>query len=603
MYRIKTNRGDTFESYNTNILEALQHQGIYLNASCGGKGSCGRCKIRVLEGKVNSISFSRISRKERESGYVLACQSYPASDLFIELPEKLIEVSEKISKAKIELINKVFFENPKILKPLVEKISLELKPPSIEDSVADFDRLKNNLGISLYIERGLASSISEYFRENKWQISLAKAEGEIIRFTTHEEKIYAVAVDIGTTTIALALIDMETAKIVDIATCYNSQIVYGDDVITRIIYSIEKEKGLEILRNSVVNDINALIKTVESRNRDGRISYVVLSGNTTMCHIFWGIPPKYIREEPYVPTFNHYPIWKASDAKLLLDRNIPVYTLPSVAGYVGGDIVAGVIASGMYKESALSLFIDIGTNGEIVIGNRDWLITASTSAGPCFEGSGISCGMRAIEGAIESFNFNKEKDTFQLGIIGNRSPLGICGSGMIDIVSELFSEGILDHKGKLLPDSSRYIKHVDEEFRFVFDDACYITQSDIDNIVRAKGAIYAGIYTVLEEVGVKEKDIEKVYLAGGFGEFLDIKKAIKIGMLPNIPIERFILLGNASLTGAILCVLSREIKRLADEVADIMTYIDLSGSKRFTEEYLSSLFLPHTDLERFKNSY
>ncbi|MEN2994509.1 MAG: ASKHA domain-containing protein [Thermodesulfovibrio sp.] len=600
MYKIKTNRGEVFETQEENLLQILQRNSIYLPASCGGKGVCGRCKIKIIEGKTKSSHFFGISEEEKNLGYALACQTYPESDIFIEVPEKLITVTERISSAKLWLIERPFKENPSLFDPLVKKIKLEITPPTIENPEADLESIKKALNKDLSISRRLVSILPEFLRENNWQINVAFTEKEIIDFLKGDTKIYAVSVDIGTTTVALALIDLEEGKILDIASCYNSQINYGDDVITRIIYAVENKNGLEILRKCIVEDINALINTVSLKHKEGKILCVIISSNTTMAHIFWGINPKYIREEPYTPALNHYPLWNASQAKLLLQPDVPVYTLPSVAGYVGGDIVAGILSSGMDLQEEISLFIDIGTNGEVVIGNNQWLITASTSAGPCFEGSGISCGMRATLGAVESFSYNKNIDSFTIKVIGDIKPKGICGTGMIDIVSELFSKGIIDQKGKFIKGNSKWIKEIDYEEGFIISENCYITQSDIDNIIRAKAAIYAGISTLLEEVGIREKEISKVYIAGGFGEFLDIKKAIKIGMLPNLPEEKFQFLGNTSLAGAVLCALSYKLKERAEEIADKMTYIDLSRSKKFMDEYISALFLPHTDWERFR---
>lgn len=603
MIKIRTTRGEVFESYEENLLKVLQNQGIYLNASCGGKGTCGRCKVKVIEGKVRSSSFFGISNRERKSGYFLACQSYPESDILLEVPEQLITVDERISNIRRKSIEDFFIRNPELFDPLIKKISISLQPPTLEDSKADFERLQSSLERQIFLSTENAKILPEVLRNNKWSITFALADSQIISFPLEGQKIYGLSVDIGTTTVASALVDIEKGKVVDVANCYNSQIAYGDDVITRIIYAVENKGGLEKLRKTIVDDINALINTLLSKHGDGKILYVTLSGNTTMCHIFWGLNPKYIREEPYIPVFNHYPLWKAKDAGLNLEQSVPVYTAPSVAGYVGGDIVCGVIASEMYKDEEICLFIDIGTNGEVVIGNRDWLVTASTSAGPCFEGSGISCGMRAVEGAVEGFVFNRDTGSFSIKVIGNKEPKGICGSGMIDILSELFNGGIIDNKGKLQKNFSSVVRLVDEELKFFISESCYISQSDIDNIIRSKAAIYAGITTLLQEVGISEQDISKVYIAGGFGEFLNIKKAINIGMLPSLEEEKFKFLGNTSLTGAVLCLLSEFLKERAREIADKMTYIDLSRSKKFMDEYVSALFLPHTDIERFKKSF
>lgn len=597
MFEIKTNRGETLYSYGESLLESLQNSGIYLSASCGGKGICGRCKIRVVKGKIKEDSFFSLTEEERDQGYVLACQSYPKSDIFIEIPEKLITVSERISKAYIEFIEKPFKTKPSLLNPPVKKFSIKLTPPSMEDSQADFERIKKVLG-KVSISREVAAELPEILRRKNWQIKATVVEGEVVDF--RDLYLYGAAIDIGTTTIACALVDLEKGKLLETTTCYNSQITYGDDVITRIIYTEENPQGLTILRKCVVDDVNALVNALLSRHKEGRIFYFSLAGNTTMMHIFWGINPEYIRKEPYTPVLNHYPLWKSREAGLFSEPDVPVYTLPSVAGYVGGDIVAGVLVSGMHREEELSLFIDIGTNGEIVIGNSQWLATASTSAGPCFEGSGIKCGMRAVKGAIEAFRYFKESDKFKIKVIGGDKPRGICGSGMIDIVSELFSGGVIDRKGRLLKESSKGIKIFDDELGFFIAENCYITQSDIDNIVRAKAAIYAGISTLLKEVGINEKDISKVYIAGGFGEFLNIKKAVKIGMLPNLPEEKFRFLGNASLAGALLCLLSKDLRTEAERIVETMTYIDLSRSKTFMDEYVSALFLPHTETERFE---
>jgi len=629
MLKIKIKDGKIFEAKEESVLQVLQSQGVYLPASCGGKGSCGRCKIRVLEGNIKTESLFGILEKEKAEGFVLACQSFPQSDILIEIPDKLITVSERISTVKKEIIETILKEEiirtkdlimtedknlcladsfriteketvgekTSLFAPVVKKLNLKIAPPSF-DSHGDFERLKSSVQKDLFISRKLVEELSDFLRKNNWNINLAITEEEILDFPS--KKNYGIAVDIGTTTVVLALVDLEEGKIVDVASCYNSQINYGDDVITRIIFAEENPEGLKILKKSINDDINALINTVLVRNKEGEIYCAFIAGNTTMCHIFWGINPKYIRQEPYTPTLNRYPLWKASESILLLKPQIPIYTLPAVAGYVGGDIVSGILTTELYKDEETSLFIDIGTNGEIVIGNKDFLVTASTSAGPCFEGSGISCGMRATEGAVEYFSYNQKTDEFHIKVIGNESPRGICGSGMIDILSELFSKKVIDQKGRFITDSSKHIKIFDNEARFVISSNCYITQSDIDNIIRAKAAIYAGISTLLEEVGLTEKELKKIYIAGGFGEFLDIKKAIKIGMLPNLPEERFIFLGNTSLTGAVLCLLNKKFWEVANEIAQKMTYIDLSRSKKFMDEYVSALFLPHTDWERFR---
>jgi uncharacterized 2Fe-2S/4Fe-4S cluster protein (DUF4445 family) len=386
---------------------------------------------------------------------------------------------------------------------------------------------------------------------------------------------------------------------------YNSQMRYGDDVITRIVHATEGG-GLADLRNAAVSDINDLLQPVCERHGVDRddIDSVVISGNTTMEQLFWGLDPASIREEPYVPTLNFFPRWRAGTAGIKVNRRAPVYTLPCVGSYVGGDIVAGIVASRMHTMPEISLFMDIGTNGEIAIGNNEWLITAACSMGPCFEGSGIRHGMRATEGAIESVRIDAVSFEPLLGVIGNGSPAGICGSGMIDAISELFFSGVIDQKGKFVKDlKTDRIKVGDEGPEFVFHRGklkdIVLSEVDIENVVRAKAALYAGVSLLLREVGLTLDVVEKVYIAGGFGNYLDVRKAIMIGMLPDMPVEKFSFIGNTSITGAYLCLLSGKMRGEAEEIAKKMTYMELSVSRGFMDEYMSAMFLPHTDMDLF----
>jgi uncharacterized 2Fe-2S/4Fe-4S cluster protein (DUF4445 family) len=414
-----------------------------------------------------------------------------------------------------------------------------------------------------------------------------------------------VAVDIGTTTVVAYLVDYTDGGLVDSGMTYNSQMRFGDDVITRIIHATEGG-GLNDLRHAVVEDINDILLPIFEKNRMNKeeVDSVIISGNTTMSQLFWGIDPSSIREEPYIPTLNDFPVWKAGTARIKISPRAPVYTMPCVGSYVGGDIVAGVLASKMHRNPEIALFMDIGTNGEIAIGNNEWLITAACSAGPCFEGSGIRHGMRATEGAIESVKIATATLEPTLGVIGDTSPSGICGSGMIDAISELFFAGVIDQKGKFVRDlATNRIKVEDEGPEFLLHRGelrdIVLTEVDIENIIRAKAAIYAGVSLLLKEVGLSLDIVERVYIAGGFGNYLDVDKAIVLGMLPDLPKEKFSFIGNASIAGAYLCLLSEQMRREAQEIAAKMTYIELSVSRGFMDEYLSALFLPHTNIDLF----
>jgi uncharacterized 2Fe-2S/4Fe-4S cluster protein (DUF4445 family) len=364
--------------------------------------------------------------------------------------------------------------------------------------------------------------------------------------------------------------------------------------------------GLRELQDAVITDLHDLLMPVIEKHgiAEENIESIAVAGNTTMTHLFWGLNTEFIRHEPYTPTANFFPVWRAKDAGLMIGAEAPVYTLPCVASYVGGDIVAGVLASGMHKQSGITLFLDIGTNGEIVIGNNEWLITAACSAGPCFEGSGIKHGMRATEGAIESIAINPLTFEPSLGVVGSSTPIGICGSGMIDALTELFLTGVIDQKGKFNRGrNTARIRDGVEGPEFLISDNTsrdnVLSEVDIENILRAKAAIYAGVSVLVKKIGLTLDTIGRIYIAGGFGHHLNIEKSIIIGMLPDVPREKFRFLGNAAIAGTYLCLLSDKMREEADEIAGKMTNVELSVSRRFMDEYLSALFLPHTDISQF----
>jgi len=595
------------------ILQALKRNGIYLVASCGGKGICGKCRVRLLEGKNRIVSAGKLEPREVEAGITLACQTFPEGDTFIDIPkESKLIIGDKIALSKsgdlIELLHSLGAE----ISPIVRQITLNLPPPSIQDNISDLERLKRSLEerdlIGMRFNYDFVSSLSHILRAADWKITLGYTIAHDIVYVSPadvEKGRYGLAVDIGTTTVVVYLVDITDGKLIDVGSTYNSQIKYGDDVITRIIHATESG-GLHELREAVVSDINGLLTPLLERHNLDRedVESVVVAGNTTMTHIFWGLNPGTIREEPYIPTVNFFPRWRAEIAGIETNSKAPLHTLPCVASYVGGDIVVGVLATRMHRTSEIALFLDIGTNGEIVVGNSEWLVTAACSAGPCFEGSGIKHGMRATEGAVESIKIDPETFEPTLGVIGSTTPIGICGSGMIDAISEMFLRGIIDRKGKFVKGlKTDRIKEGFEGLEFIFSEdknrEVVLTEVDIENILRAKAAMYAGVSLLLKEVGFEPDAIERVYIAGGFGNYIDVDKAIILGMLPDLPRERFSFLGNTSITGAYLCLLSKDLRQEAGIIASKMTYMELSISRNFMDEYMSALFLPHTHLRLF----
>ncbi len=626
--KLQLTSGDSFSiREGQTLLDSLKEAEFYLVASCGGKGTCGKCRIRIIDGPFEVKGYGKLTAEERKKGFVLACQSIPLGDLIIEVPEdSKLTVGDKIAISKGRDLFELLLSLGGDISPLVRYLDLNLPPPTIIDNISDLERLKRALkdkGLEgLRFSNRFLKDLSGALRKNNWDIRIHYADClgcsltetgissdslEALFISAQKDTPrYGIAVDIGTTTVVVYLVNLDDGRIIDVGSTYNSQIRYGDDVITRIIYATEKN-GLEELRGAVIEDINTITDSMAIRhsiNKEDILS-ATIAGNTTMSHIFWGLDPGSIREEPYIPTVNFFPIWRAGTAGLNINPQAPVYTLPCVASYVGGDIVAGVLASKMHRSPEISLFMDIGTNGEIVVGNNEWLMTAACSAGPCFEGSGIKSGMRATKGAIEQIRFNPSTLEPEFSVIGDARPIGICGSGMIDAISEMFIKGIIDQKGKFVSNRTNRIREGEDGPEYVFYEdtktniRVVLTEPDIENIMRAKAAIYAGVSLLLKEAGLDFNAIEKVYIAGGFGNYLDPRKAILLGMLPDLPVERFVFLGNTSIAGAYLCLLSKRMRQEAEEITEKMTYMELSVSRGFMDEYLSALFLPHTELERF----
>ena len=610
---IRLTTGDTLDiRKGESLLNALKRQGVFLVSSCGGKGTCGKCRTKIPEGSYRTVSTGKLQPDEITAGTVLACQTFADEDITIDiLKESRLVIGDVIEISRSKDLYELFQSLGGKISPLLKIASLDIPAPTLENNMSDLERLKTSLeesGIKdITFSHGFVSSLSEAIRgaERKFNFAYTdQSEAVYLKPATNKSR-YGIAVDIGTTTIVLYLVQLEDGKVIDVGSTYNSQIRHGDDVITRIVYATEGG-GLEELRDTVVDDLNNLLSPlVEKHNiRIQDIESAVIAGNTTMAHLFWGLNPAYIREEPYTPALNTFPLWKADTANLDINSQSPIYTVPCIASYIGGDIVAGVLASKMHRDSALSLFMDIGTNGEIVLGSSEWLVTAACSAGPCFEGSGIRHGMRATEGAVESVVIDPRTFEPTLGVIGNGRPAGICGSGMIDALTEMFLTGIIDRKGRLVRGlNTERIRDGFEgpEFMLFKDNGreIVLTEVDIENIVRAKAAIFAGISLLLKETGFTFQDIGNVYIAGGFGKYLNIDKAVIIGMLPDIPREKFRFLGNTSIAGAYLCLLSENMRAEAAGIADMMTNIELSVSRMFMEEYMSALFLPHTDASLF----
>ena len=566
-----------------------------------------------------------LSREEIQNGYVLACKCYLRSDAVIEVPlESRLE-----GKPHLADEDTLRFSSTRVLvgegkvyphDPLSKKRFLSLPKPNLDDRLGDLERLyrelRRNDDIPV-VQMGLAQlkQLAELFRENDWKVTATLGlRGGTVEITQVEggdisKRNYGVAVDIGTTTVVAHLVDLNNPKTVGRQATYNSQIQYGEDIISRIMNANTREK-LARLSSCITEDVNnliaGLVATTEVSLND--ITLVLCAGNTTMIHLLLGLDPSAIRVEPYIPVATVPPVLRAAEVGIKINPRGLLCCAPAVACYVGGDVVAGVLVSGMARSPEPSMLIDVGTNAEIVIGNKDWLVCCSASAGPTFEGGGISCGMRATKGAIERLNIRKGGQVISYSVIGGGNPLGLCGSGLIDTIAGLLRNDCLERSGKLIDRNGhgRLREGEDgEEFVLVEKDHSVdgrdivITQADVVNFIRSKGAIYHATECLLNKVNLQFSDLQNVYISGGFGNYLDINKSITVGMLPDMSTDCFQYLGNGSVQGAKMMMLSRQALAEAESLASGMTYIELSTDPKFMNEYTSALFLPHTDIERF----
>lgn len=609
------------------ILDAAQRAGVYVHSLCGGDMICGKCRVILQEGQVFEEQHMLLSREEVQANYVLACASHPRSDLVVEVPVesrmegKQILIDQDAQRfsglAKVDL-SKYDFAHA----PLTEKLYLQTPAPTLEDNLADLNRLYRAIRSKIeapIMQSGLKNirRLPQVLRRGGWKITCTIGERggtkEVLEIEEGDTSLrnFGVAVDVGTTTVVTHLIDLNTSKVLATDATYNSQIAFGEDVITRLIYAKEEVGGRERLHEAIVGNLNMLINNIvtEAEVNMQEVSCLLCAGNTTMMHFLLDLDSSNIRREPYIPAATHIPPLRAIEVGIQINPRGLLYSVPSVSSYVGGDIVSGVLASGIYRSSELSMLIDVGTNGEIVIGNSDWMVCCSASAGPAFEGGEVKYGMRATHGAIEKVKVRGHGEEVELLVIAEEKPRGICGSGLIDVISELRRQGVVDRTAKFAePDYCSRLRLSDEEtIEYVLayaDESAIgrdivITQPDINNLVRSKAAVFAGASVLIKSLGLNFSDLGRLFIAGGFGNYLDLSAAIAIGLLPDIPLERVRFIGNSSLNGAKVGILSREAFSELERIAQKMTYIDLSSNLQFMEEYSSALFLPHTNLELF----
>ena len=621
--KIECNMGD-------NLLQLARRANVAIDAPCSGNGSCGKCRVKLLQGEVESLPSHHITDEEYDDGWRLSCCTKVISDCTVLVPDIASAYQSRMKTADLDSPEEVaIFQEAKeamikggvSLKNRFQALQLQMDAPSEEDTMPDIERLQWAVQAATGCDRvevpyGVMVRLAHILRENNFSVCV---KGEQVENTFRcmevcepdDTKLIGCAIDIGTTTVTMVMVDLETGEILAKGSSGNGQIRYGADVINRIIES-SRPGGKKKLQDAVIKEsikpimVN-LCKAAKINARS--ILHMVIAANTTMNHLLIGVEADPIRMDPYIPSFFSWKGLKAGDLKLPANPNAEIVIAPNIGSYVGGDVTAGALATMMWNSEEMTLFIDLGTNGEIVFGNSDFLMSCACSAGPAFEGGDISCGMRATDGAVEAVVIDKETMEPELTIVGDpgQKCVGICGSGIIDVIAELFATGIINARGQFIRDGKRVLRDNYGSGRFVLafpeetatGREVSINEVDIDNFIRAKGAIYSGIDTLLKSVDMTAECIERVCVAGGIGSGINMRNAVRIGMLPDVDLQTYHYIGNSALTGAYAMVLGDDAAEKCHEVAANMTYLELSTYPGYMDSFVAACFLPHTDASLF----
>ena len=616
-----------------NLLEVARRANVAIDAPCSGNGSCGKCRARLMEGNLDSVQSRHISDEEWTAGWRLSCCSRVSGDCTVLVPDIASAYQSRMKTADLSSPKEIaIFEDAKAglqasgihFTNRFRAVVITMAEPTLEDTMPDNERLTWAIEEVLGVEHVevpflVMVKLAHTIRAHHFTVCV---KGELKDNTfkcmeicgPEDTTIVGCAIDIGTTTVTMVLTDLTSGKLLAKGSSGNGQIRYGADVINRIIEQ-SKPGGRQKLQDAIVKEtltpiIANLCKSAGINAKS--ILRLSVGANTTMNHLFVGVDANPVRMDPYIPSFFCWEGLLAGDLKLPANPLAPVLIAPNIGSYVGGDITAGTLASLIWGKEEMSLFIDLGTNGEIVFGNRDFLMSCACSAGPAFEGGDISCGMRATDGAIEACTIDCATMEPTLSIVGDpgQKPVGICGSGIIDIISELYRCRIINAKGLFVREGSRVKRDAHNMGRYVIATAeesetgreVSINEVDIDNFIRAKGAIFSAIDTLLSSVDMTVEMIDKVYVAGGIGSGINMKNAVNIGMFPDVELEKFQYIGNSSLTGAYAMVISEEAIAKCAEVAANMTYLELSTHPGYMDSFVAACFIPHTDSRLFPNS-
>ena len=620
-----------FAAFGESLLEVARKTNVAIDAPCGGNGACGKCKVKLMGGTLDSKKTSHISDEEYAAGWRLACISKIIDDVEVLVPDIASAYKSRMKMADLSSAEEVkIFEELKEqiaevgieLKNNLEVIDVTMSAPTLDDTMPDNERfswaVEEVTGMDkIRVPYSVIKKMAHVFRASDFHVKavIRKTDKDVFVYdvlpASEEPVVAGIAIDIGTTSVSAIIIDMLNGAVLAKGSAGNGQIRYGADVINRIIES-GKPGGREQLQDAIIKEtLNPLILNMcaSAKIKPAQVYRLAIGANTTMNHLLMGVDADPVRMEPYIPTFFKTNSLFASDIGLKVNPDAHIILAPNIGSYVGGDITAGAFVSMIWNKPEFSIFIDLGTNGEIVFGNSDFLMSCACSAGPAFEGGDISCGMRATDGAIEAIKLDKETLEPTYSVIGDpgTKPVGLCGSGIIDMIAELFRCGVINPKGQIIREGRRirrdefgmgsYIIAFEEEAGSVKD--VELTEADIDSFIRAKGAIFSAIRTMLSYCDFDISMIENVYVAGGIGSGINMGNAIEIGMFPDIPVEMYHYLGNTSLAGAYAMLYSTEAERKVYEIAQNMTYIELSNVPTYMDEFVAACFVPHTDKSLF----
>ena len=616
------------------LLETARAANVAIDAPCNGNGSCGKCRVKLLEGTVEGLQTSHITDEDYAAGWRLSCASKVSSDVTVMVPDIASAYQSRMKTADLSTGEEVaiFTRLEEDLKAAGVDFSndfmeteVTMEEPTLEDTMPDTERLTMALEGALGCDKVCLSyptvhKLARVLRQSGFHVAVAGTlkDGVFhamdVRNANEPQPMCGLAIDIGTTTVSAVITDLKTGRLLAKGSGGNGQIRYGADVINRIVEQGRKG-GVERLQKAIVEEtLQPLTRALcaSAKVDADRILRCCVASNTTMNHLLLGVDADPVRMEPYIPTFFHWDGLKAGDIRFVANPDAKVVLAPNIGSYVGGDITAGTLTSRIWDKDEFSLFIDLGTNGEIVFGNRDFMMSCACSAGPAFEGGDISCGMRATDGAVEAVTIDRETLEPTLSIVGKegQKPVGICGSGIIDVIAELYRTSAISAKGHFVRENRRILRDEHGMGRYVLAFSnesdtgreIAITEVDIECFIRAKGAIFSAIHIMLSSLDMDVSVLEHIYVAGGIGSGINMENAVRIGMFPDVDRALFQYIGNSSLAGAYALVLSNAAEEKVHELASNMTYLELSTEPKYMEEFVAACFLPHTNKELFPSS-